>query len=1670
MRPASSRVVTLSITVVCLLATFLSLNGLASAQAGSKDKLSKSAVSSQRPAAGAVKDAGGTPKLTSDTWTGTAGDGNWGTTNNWSAGVPNSGDAVTIGGASTAVNLNVAGSAGTLTLNSGDSLNIVNGDSLTMSGNIANSGSMTMSSSNGATQLIVGVSGITLSGTGTLSMSNNGNNTILGSVGADTLTNSSTIQGTGNIGDNQMTLVNSTGGIIDATQSGPLYIQTSGGTTNTGLLEATTGTLVLNGNTVTNTGGTIEATGSDVELENGVTITGGTLTTTGSGVIFSNNSATLQNLTNSGNYQVVNGTNTTLVGTITNNGNINLTSSNGGTYLEMSSNVSLNGTGTLTMSSNGNNFIFDTTAGGVLTIGSGQTVSGGGDIGYDPLVSASQLTLTNNGIIDATQPTALYIQTSGGTTNTGTLEATAGGTLNLDGSTVTNTGAGTIQANGVSGNNAVVNLENGVTITGGTFTNNANGVIEVANTATLSGTTISSGSTMNVLNGSALTLVGTTTNNGTIALESVNGGTDLILSGNVSLAGTGGVTMSNNGNNIIEGGVATDVLTVGSNQVISGSGNIGNNSMALVNNGVINATQSTQLYIDTSNGTTNNATLEATGGGTLTLYGQTGNVLTNNGTISAAASSTVLLQNGIVVSGGTLTTSGGGLIQTQGGQTSTLENITNTGNYQIDNGGVTIAVGTITNTGNINMASANGGTYLELSGNVTLNGAGTLTMSNNGNNYITGASGMGTEVLTNNSTISGSGNIGQAEMILDNTSLGTIDATQSTQLQIDPSAGGVTNTGLIEATSGGNLALDSGTYTNAVGSTQGTILANGGTVNLNNGADIVGGTLKSENSGLIQTTATSTLDGSTSAGAVTIAAGSSLVVNNGTALDLKGSITNNGTVSLASGNGGTYLEVTNTSATLSGSGTVTMSNNGNNGIYAAAGTDTFTNKETIQGSGNIGIGSLTFVNQGTVNANQTTPLTIQTSNGTTNTGTLEATTTGTLVLNGNTITNTGGTIQANGATGSGNGAAVNLENGVAITGGTITSNQFGAINVENSATLSGLTTSGTVNIQNGTALTLVGTIVNNGTLNLQSANGGTDLIMSGNVSLNGSGSVNMSNNGNNYIYGAVGTDVLTVASTQTIQGGGNIGDNQMVLVNNGTIDATQPATLYIQASGGTTNTGTLEATGGGTLSLYGYSVTNTGAGKIVAGSGSTVLLNGAIVNGGSLTGSGDYVVNGANGAPTLNGLTNSSTVVIDNGTALTLEGTIVNNGQIQENSANGTTEITLNGNVALNGTGTILMSNNGNNYIFGQSGSDVLTVASTQTISGGGNIGDGQMVLVNNGTIDANVPAQLYIETSGGTTNTGTLEATSGGTLTLNGNTVTNTGAGTIVAGSGSTVNLEGSVTVKGGSLTGGGSFVVGNGGTPTLDGLTNSSTVVVVNGNSLVLEGTIVNNGQIQENSANGTTEITLNGNVTLSGSGTLVMSSNGSNYIFGQSGSDILTNDSTIEGGGHLGDAQMTLVNSGTIDANVGTTLAISVSGTVDNKGTFESTSSGGLTVTAPTGSFLNYTSSNNTLTGGSYVANGGNIYLPLGSSGGIATLAASVTEENGGQIFNSNDGNANALNGLTSITSAGALTIGGVAFTDTGSFSNAGSLTILAGESFDVATLTQISGTTLTAGTYV
>jgi hypothetical protein len=414
--------------------------------------------------------------------------------------------------------------------------------------------------------------------------------------------------------------------------------------------------------------------------------------------------------------------------------------------------------------------------------------------------------------------------------------------------------------------------------------------------------------------------------------------------------------------------------------------------------------------------------------------------------------------------------------------------------------------------------------------------------------------------------------------------------------------------------------------------------------------------------------------------------------------------------------------------------------------------------------------------------------------------------------------------------------------------------------------------------------------------------------------------------------------------------------------------------------------------------------------------------------------------------------------------------------------------------VTLSG-GAVVLTNNANNFIFGGSATDTLT--NQETISGAGHIGNNALTLVNSGTINSNGSAGMTIWANGGITNTGTIEATAGSTLLLLNmgpqgfdTGITNTG-GTISANAStlqvtSTTITGGAVTltgasllqmnnsaIEGGTLTNSatGTIEILAGGN-TLGGTINNSaggTFKIDNGAVLnLLTGTYAQLGTLQMNSTGNATELVLQGNVTLSG-GTVTMTNNANNFIFGAAGTDILTNQETIQGAGNIGNGVMGLVNSGTINANASSNLIINVSSSdFNNTGTLEATG-GTVTIEGPgTTFFTNDNQTTNTLTGGTYIANGHNIQWAAGS-GGIKTLSANVTEEGGGQLFNTTN-STNALAGLTSITSTGALTIGGVAFTDAGSFSNAGSLTILSGESFTVGSLTQISGGSLTAGTYV
>jgi fibronectin-binding autotransporter adhesin len=617
-----------------------------------------------------------------------------------------------------------------------------------------------------------------------------------------------------------------------------------------------------------------------------------------------------------------------------------------------------------------------------------------------------------------------------------------------------------------------------------------------------------------------------------------------------------------------------------------------------------------------------------------------------------------------------------------------------------------------------------------------------------------------------------------------------------------------------------------------------------------------------------------------------------------------------------------------------------------------------------------------------------------------------------------------------------------------------------------------------------------GNIINNGTVNLQSSGSSTSLILEGNTTLGGIGTLTMSNSASNLIWADGRT--ATLVNEIPIQGSGNIGNGgDFTLVNNRIINANGSAGITIDpdSSGGITNTGVLEASVGSTLTLSGGSTVANSSGAVILADGGVVVLANIVVNGGNLTTSASGVIQTAenNGSgPTITNLqiAAGTTVYVPNSDVLTLgSGTITDNGTITLGGSGNDTSLIIAGNTILAGLGTVTMSNNASNAILTNAGSATLT--NQETIQGSGNIGNNGLTLVNAsiGIIDADNggtgSAALVIDASGGTANAGTMEASSGGTLEFQSYTVTNT-AGTIAAtGIGSVVNLN-TGSIVGGTLTSSDGGVINVTNNFEIIGVTISSGtfVNVLNNEKLQLgTGTIFNKGTINLESTGNVTELVLDGNVTLTAAGKVIMSADSQNYILG---TGTLTNQGTIEGEGNIGEGEIALVNSGSILANEskkGTTpstffIDTNGSGFTNNVGT----KNGILNVSAKNtlivegGPFNNMNASNGTLTGGEYLV-AGELEFAAGSAGILVNDAAITLTGATREILNTTN-NTNALTGFEDNGTKGTFVVNGGTFTDANTFTNSGIIAVGSGGKFDASTaLTNFnsSTSTLTGGSY-
>lgn len=540
------------------------------------------------------------------------------------------------------------------------------------------------------------------------------------------------------------------------------------------------------------------------------------------------------------------------------------------------------------------------------------------------------------------------------------------------------------------------------------------------------------------------------------------------------------------------------------------------------------------------------------------------------------------------------------------------------------------------------------------------------------------------------------------------------------------------------------------------------------------------------------------------------------------------SISNSGSLVLNNDGFATTSLIISGDVHTSGLGGIFMNNNS-----VIGGGGTLVNNSYIESSlgvsGNIGQGGLTLENNGTISASATgVKLTVAPSGTLINSKILSAAGfNSTLVLAATTIQNT-----ATAAISGGSGMV--LIGTATIIGGTLDGEVgiIGPLPGASAPTLDGVTIKGTYQISSHTQTHLEGTITNNGIISVNDLDpvntSSAHLIISGQATLAGTGVVSL-NGPNNYING-----IGTLINQQTIEGTGTIAVKY--LTNNGSIGAFV-SNLTIQPAGSLNNVGgTISANNDATVTLIGPATFS--GGTISAGENSLVTVEGAATLAGVTT-TGSGVVNVVLG--TLDGsstpVTNSATIQVNNGDALTVKGTLNNQSTINLDGSCLScppAAIYVNRLVNLNGSGNLIMSYS-NNYIEGLNGND--TLKNNSTIQGSGDIGNNLMNLVNGvkGTINATGGSPLLVFP--GPTNTvnnlGTLSAgppdytleITGNLSNYNSTTKTLT-AGTFIANG--TVQLPGDVVTNAAKLTLGapGAQFVDQSDFNALLGLNNNATI----------------------------------------------------------------------------------------------------------------------------------------------------------------------------------------------------------------------------------------------------
>ncbi|PJE53347.1 DUF4347 domain-containing protein, partial [Marinomonas sp. BSi20584] len=1315
-------------------------------------------------------------------------------------------------------------------------------------------------------------------------------------------------------------------------------------------------------------------------------------------------------------------------------------------------NVNKIGTGTLTLS--GNNTYTGTTSvlGGVLSIG------GDSNLGSEAIILNSgtlavtgdganidnAITLSNSGVVNV--DTGVAATLSGIVSGTGALTKAGAGRLALSG---TNTFSGSLSVTDGTlafGANNNISSTSGLTLDGGTLASTA--TVTYAKAITLG----ANGGTLNLSSGS-MTLSGVISGSGRLTSTSTNAGTALTLSGiNTYTGGTtlnSGILQFNNDNAIgsgtltIEGGkvraglasrtISNDLL-LGGTLTMSGSNaltftggvDLGGADRTIDNSITSNLTFSGAL----SNGSLTIAGTSGTGAVILsgtnthtntTISGNRTNTNTNSLSIASDAS----------LGTGTLTLNG----------TAAVLNIT--GATTIDNAILFNQNATISATNAVTLSGVISGT-----GAVTKSGTGVLTLSGNNADYSGNiALNEGVIIAAHNNAL---GNTTGSTTVASGTTLRLMDGLTIAENLTISGVGINSAYGALKINEGTGLATVTGDITLAADSLIGAFNT-GDSLTL---SGVISGDFDLTKVG----SGTLTLSGSnTHTGAVTVSAGtlavsggssigddSAVTVSSGATLSLAGG---NETIGSLSGSGAvalTYgLTVGNASNTVF-SGVISSTNTSGitkvgSGTLALSGANTYTGATTVSAGKLLLQGGSAIADSGAVTINAGAELELRDNDEAV--GSVAGA--GALTLNGGSLTaggNNTDTIFSGVIEDGGNGGGLTkigtgtltLSGSNAYTGTTTVS--AGTLVVDNSAAL-GTTAGGTV-VESGATLQATAgiSIADALTLSGTGVNGAGALVASGNGTVTASGAItlgtattvaasdadtilSLSNNiAGTYGLTKAGTGMLSLGgnsqsfTTLTIGAGSlsagldaNLGSDAVILEdgtlwsianNGGTIDnaivlngsAVLSASLNTTLAGGISGSGSLTKQSNGTLTLSGSN----------SYTGTTTITGGTLAIGGDGNlGAGSLAMNGGTLSVT------GSSVTIDNAISLGNNGGTVSNANT----------VTLSGLVS--GTGALTKLASG-----------ILTLSNTgneAAWSGGINVSAGTLAVS-----DDNVLSSGALNVTGGT-----LEL--GNSVNLD-NAVTLGAGGVLLPASGKTATLSGNL-----ALTSDATFNLGVNTNLTISGVVSGdygitksgSASLHLTGNNTYTGATVINAGLVTAgtNTALGTTEsgTTVNSggtlsfangvnvaeNLTITGTGS---ASNGA-LIMRSSGTATLTGAVTLSGDATVkaSSSAYTLVLAGVIsDGNNGYALSKTGTGTVTLSGTNTYTgatnvSLGTLLVTGALNGTSAVTVSDDATLGASGNGNTGTIFAANSSntvtvqSGG--TLSPGLTSSVGLMTINGN-----------------------------------------------------------------